>query len=86
LTAPAPPGQPWFSGIGPFLTVGIQLAVTVVVLFFLGRWLDDRLGTSPWLMLAGLLLGIVGGMIKFFRSAIDLGRQEDAQSRKGGGA
>ena len=53
----APGHTTWFAGAGVFLTVGIQLAVTVVVLFFLGRWLDERLGTSPWLMLAGLLLG-----------------------------
>ncbi len=80
----APGHNTWFAGAGVFLTVGIQLAVTVVVLFFLGRWLDERLGTSPWLMLAGLLLGIVGGMIKFFRSAIALGREEDAHSNRGG--
>ncbi len=76
--------RPWFAGFGPFLTIGIQLAASVVVLFFLGRWLDDRFGTAPWLMLAGLFLGIVGGMIKFFRSAIELGRQEDAQEKHGG--
>ena len=76
--------RPWFAGVGPFLTIGIQLAVTVVVLFFVGRWLDDRFGTAPWLMLAGLFLGIVGGMIKFFRSAIELGREEDAQQKRGG--
>ncbi len=76
--------RPWFAGFGSFLTVGIQLALTVVVLFFIGRWLDDRFGTAPWLMLAGLFLGIVGGMIKFFRSAIELGRQEDAQQKRKG--
>ncbi len=76
--------RPWFAGFGPFLTVGIQLALTVVVLFFIGRWLDDRFGTAPWLMLAGLFLGIVGGLIKFIRSAIELGRQEDAQQKHDG--
>ncbi len=73
--------RPWFGTVGPFLTVGIQLAVTVVVLFFLGRWLDEKFGTAPWLMLAGLFVGIVGGMIKFVKSAMELGREEDAQDK-----
>ncbi len=63
------------------MTQGIQLALAVVVLFFLGRWLDSLWGTSPWLMLAGILIGIVGGLIKFFRTAMEVGREEDARDK-----
>ena len=82
MSAPGQPRRPWYQGFGSFLTVGIQLALTVVILFFAGRWLDEKFGTGPWLMLAGLLIGIVGGMIKFFRSALELGREEDARRRE----
>ena len=67
--------------VGPFLTLGLQLAITVVVLFFLGKWLDSRWGTSPWLMLVGLFLGIVGGLFKFVRTAMDMGKEEDANDK-----
>ncbi len=63
------------------MSQGIQLALTVVVLFFLGEWLDGRWGTSPWLMLAGIFIGIVGGLIKFFRTAMEVGREEDARDK-----
>jgi len=33
----------------------------------IGLWLDGRFGTKPWLLLAGLLLGMVGGFVNFFR-------------------
>jgi F0F1-type ATP synthase assembly protein I len=60
----------------------LQLAITVVVCFFLGRWLDDALGTAPWLMLAGLALGVTGGMISFFRTVIALGKAEDQEEKQ----
>ncbi len=68
--------------VGPFLTLGIQLAIGVVAFFFLGRWLDDVLGTSPWLMIGGLFLGSAGGLVQFFRTASALGRKEDEEARK----
>jgi F0F1-type ATP synthase assembly protein I len=67
---------------GPFLTLGLQLAIAVVVFFFLGRWVDSKLGTAPWCMLAGLALGIIGGFVQFFRTAIALGEREDKEAEE----
>jgi ATP synthase protein I len=33
----------------------------------IGFWLDRRYGTKPWLLLAGLILGMVGGFVNFFK-------------------
>ncbi len=62
----------------PYLTMGIQLALSIVVFFFIGKWLDGRFNTTPWLMLGGLLIGGVGGMIKFITSVTKLAQQQDA--------
>jgi len=72
-----PPGAPLY---GPYLTIGLQLAVTVVAFFFLGRWLDGKFGTDPWLMLAGLAVGVTGGLTAFLKSALALGREEDREA------
>ncbi len=73
------PGDPAaLRGLAPYLTLGIQLALSVVVFFFIGKWLDGRMGTSPWFMLGGLVLGAVGGMIKFITSALNMAKQQDA--------
>lgn len=74
------PERSWGVRIGPFLTLGLQLAITVVVCFFLGRWLDSLFDTAPWLMLAGLALGVIGGIISFYRTAIALGKEEDRET------
>ena len=73
-------GNAW--GAGPFLTLGLELALTVVICFFIGRWLDERLGTTPWLLIAGLALGTAGGFIHFFRTAMAIGKREDEQSKE----
>ena len=35
--------------------------------YFLGSYLDRKLNTSPWLMLAFILLGIIGSFIEFYK-------------------
>jgi ATP synthase protein I len=75
-----PPGER--AVYGPYLTLGLQLALTVVVFFFLGRWLDGRFGTAPWLMLAGLAVGVAGGLTAFLLRAFELGREEDREQKR----
>jgi len=44
-----------------YAAVGIQFGLTISLFALLGRWLDGRFGTSPWLLLLGVLLGFGGG-------------------------
>ena len=69
--------------LAPFLTIGFQLAATVVVFFFAGRWLDDQFTTAPWCMIALTLLGIGGGLYKFLRTVVKLGKEEDERWKAG---
>jgi F0F1-type ATP synthase assembly protein I len=61
----------------PYLTLGIQLAATVVIFFLIGWWLDTHNNTSPTYQLVGVLIGSVGGMIKFLKSATELSKKEE---------
>ncbi len=45
------------------LGAGLTFAVTVALFALGGVWLDGKLATSPWFVLFGSLLGIVGGAI-----------------------
>lgn len=64
---------------GPYLGLGIQLAAGILIFFFLGSWADGKLNTAPWLMLAGVMIGLVGGLIKFYRTVVDLDKKEQAK-------
>ena len=41
--------------------IGLQLAASVLVGLGLGYLVDKFLHTSPWFLLVGLMLGIIGG-------------------------
>ncbi len=72
----------WMASVGPFLTLGLQLAISVVAMFFVGRWLDQQFGTEPWLMIVGLAIGTAAGFINFFKTVLALGQNEEREARE----
>ena len=54
------------AGVAGF-DVGLRLVVAVVGFGAVGLGLDKWLGTLPWLMLAGLVLGFCGWMVSVAR-------------------
>ncbi len=60
----------------PYLGLGIQLAAAVLVFYFVGSWADSKFNTSPWLMVVCVTMGVVGGILQFFRSVTELTKKE----------
>jgi ATP synthase protein I len=56
----------FFRMIGVLSTVGITMVAATVIGFYAGYALDRFFGTSPWLMLVFLLLGIAAGFKNLF--------------------
>ena len=52
----------------PFLGLGSSLAALVLVGVGAGYWLDGKLGTRPWLLLLGGLLGIAMAALELYRT------------------
>jgi ATP synthase protein I len=44
-----------------FSTIGLSVALSIFIGLAIGVWLDKRFGTSPWLTIIFLLLGIAAG-------------------------
>ncbi|HEY3064236.1 MAG TPA: AtpZ/AtpI family protein [Methylomirabilota bacterium] len=74
----APPREPspW-RALGEVATVGITLVVATVIGLAGGYYGDRWLGTSPWLTLIGLVLGIAAGFVSLFRSVKAAERELD---------
>lgn len=58
--------------VAPYIGIGSTLAITVLLGLGVGYWLDQRLKTDPWLLLAGGVLGIVAAMYQFFKTVAGL--------------
>ena len=59
------------SGISSVGKIALGLLLPILVGFFLGSYLDGKLGSSPWLTLLLLLLGISMGFWWLYKSAKD---------------
>jgi ATP synthase protein I len=80
--SPAEPSRPdrrpdrrWVRQVGVLSGVGLTLVISTVLGLWGGYALDGWLGTKPWLMLVGLLLGIASGFVNLFRAAGIFGRE-----------
>ena len=76
---PGKPRQSTMQQLGPYLGLGFQLVAATVAFGALGYWLDGRFGTSPWMLVIGLVLGAAGGMISFIRTALKAGKSGTKQ-------
>ncbi|MFA5872010.1 MAG: AtpZ/AtpI family protein [Parcubacteria group bacterium] len=54
--------------------LGYIIAVPLVILALIGRYLDNKLGTSPWFLLVGILIAVFVssyGIYKKFKDIIE---------------
>lgn len=70
MATPKNSRQSTMQQLAPYMGLGMQLAAAMVVFGALGWWLDERFGTTPWLLVVGIVLGATGGMIHLIRTAI----------------
>lgn len=67
--------------LGSVGTLGTHLVACTVVGGVLGYFLDDWLGTDPWLLLFMTLMGIVAGFRGVLQTVKKLERQEKEKRR-----
>ena len=52
---------------GLLTQIGVHMVICIGIGFFFGLWLDNRLGTSPWLLIVGILLGVGAAFVGLYR-------------------
>jgi ATP synthase protein I len=60
----------FYKEIGPYLGLGLQLAVTVSIMVFIGVWLDGKFNTDPVLTIIFAFLGVFAGLYTFIKSVL----------------
>ncbi len=61
--------------LAPYMHLGTQLAISIVMCGALGWYADRHAGTEPWLLVGGLVLGMVVGVMQFVRTVRRLDRK-----------
>jgi ATP synthase protein I len=76
----AQPGEKsaW-SALAELSSVGFAMVLATVIGLAGGYYLDEWLGTKPWLLLLGLVFGIAAGFVILFRSVSRANREGDGK-------
>jgi F0F1-type ATP synthase assembly protein I len=63
--------KPW-SALGFAWQLGYSIVIPIVVFALIGRLLDKKLDTSPWMLLAGILISIVVTTVLVYQKTIKI--------------
>ena len=61
--------------------IGLELAGVIGGLAFAGHWIDGRFGTTPWGMLGGVVIGLVGGLYNLVRESLAAVREAKTEDQ-----
>lgn len=83
---PHPPKDPLHpaprdNGAGRYMGVGLQFAASIALFLFGGMWVDGKLGTEPWGMVAGVFIGGGAGFWSMYRQLVVEPRERDRKDR-----
>jgi F0F1-type ATP synthase assembly protein I len=81
----APPGQArgGMSGLG-LAGLGVQFAASLVLSYFVGQWLDRRLGTAPVFLFVFVFGGAGASFFAMYRQLMSAQRREEAERKAAG--
>lgn len=65
-----------------YSTLGLEMGLSVAVGFGVGSWLDEKLGTTPWMLLFWLFCGLVAAFRPIFRMVIDVRKRNRDNENK----
>jgi F0F1-type ATP synthase assembly protein I len=59
----------WMAPVQMFLRISGWVAVPLILSLFLGKWLDKKYGTAPWLLIATSAIAFIFSMYGIIRNA-----------------
>ncbi len=59
------------------ISIGLQLALTVIVFIFAGKWLDDYFDKSPLFLITGMFIGMGIGFYFLMKELFNHHRDDD---------
>ena len=67
---------------GEHMGAGLQFAGSVLLFLLVGMWLDRRLGTDPWLLVLGVVIGSTAGFWSMYRHLVVIPRERAKQEKR----
>jgi len=71
-----------YRDVAPYLGLGFQLAATIVLMVFLGDWLDKKYETTPLYTIIFAVLGVFTGLYNLIKTVLRAGKKKEENERK----
>jgi F0F1-type ATP synthase assembly protein I len=68
--------------VGPYLGLGLQLAVTIVVMVLIGDWLDKKFDYKYLFTIVFAVLGIGAGLYNMLKTITELEKRNQKKNDK----
>jgi F0F1-type ATP synthase assembly protein I len=62
--------------------LGLQFVIVILVCLYAGMWLDRKLGTAPWMLVLGVVVGASAGFYSMYHVMADEDRKTRGVRRK----
>lgn len=67
---------------GKYAGIGIQFGASIVLFLYIGRWVDQKLGTAPIFLILGVFIGATAAFYSIYKRLMrDLKEEEAANAR-----
>src|SRR5262249_8036872 len=83
MAAPDRDRRPPMAVAGELASQGISVALMMALPALLGYWADQKVGSSPWLVVTGALVGLAAGMTQLVRGFGGSKKRAGNESRGG---
>ncbi len=64
-----------------FMGLGLQFVLSLLLFLYIGKWVDARLGTSPWFLILGVFIGASAAFYSMYRNLMAAQRRQEEQDR-----
>lgn len=68
-----------YKEIGPYLGLGVQLAATIIIMVYIGQWLDGKYNTGSLYTLICAVFGIFAGLYNLIKMVLSLEKRKKEQ-------
>ena len=76
----------WREGLMAFMKVSALIAIPIVISLYLGRYLDSRFNTKPWIFLGLTLIAFIISLMSIYKSMVkymqDLENKEKSKRKE----
>lgn len=68
--------------VAPYMGLGVQLAATIVIMVFIGDWIDGKLGYNYIFTIIFSVFGITAGIYNLIRSVYVIEKKKEKDEKK----